>query len=119
MLIVSQIQFVRPEERGRILNLYCIWVKKQQQCLFFMKEKNKEYDFLFHEESKKDNASFVRRGINVENKDNAYFVMWEWRETKTMLILCSGKQRECLICALGNKENFDFVRWETRRMLIL
>jgi hypothetical protein len=55
MLIVSQIQFVRPEERGGILNLYCIWVKKQQECLFFMKE-NKDNDYLFHGERKKENA---------------------------------------------------------------
>jgi hypothetical protein len=33
--------------------------------------------------------------------------------------LLGGKQRECLFCEVGNHDNADFVRWETKRMLIL
>jgi hypothetical protein len=36
------------------------------------------------------------------NKENPDFVR---QETKRMLILLGGKQRECLFCEVGNKEN--------------
>ncbi len=62
MLIVSQIQFVRPGERGGILNLYCIWVKKQQGCLFYIfMEENKDNAYLCHGERNKENDYFVKR----------------------------------------------------------
>jgi hypothetical protein len=44
-------------------------------------------DYVFYGERNKENDYFVKRGIKVGNKGNAYFLRWEWRETKRILIL--------------------------------
>jgi hypothetical protein len=72
----SQFILYLGQEATRMLILYFLWKKTRIMIIYFMRKEPQ------------------RRGIKVENKDIAYFERWKWRETKRILILQGGKQRE-------------------------